>query len=331
MKKTALILLALSIGLIASAQTSFESYLKRVPALPKDSCNISKASAENFVRQVTDLIEELSNDIEERKQRVDDYAEEKEGDMQANAMKMMQQKYGMSEEDLKKFKNSEEMTEDETQAMADKIMKQQTNMSMDEIQNMSKMSEAGKKAYAEAYAAEAMANVQSDPEKDVPDKTAGNLYNLTNEQQTLNQKIVAGQQKIATMYAAIENDPERQKMLDRMDAWQNKVMSMTGVDYGQGKQMDSLALLIKNEKIAYCNKYTPKYRAALRKHLVILKTSLPDYQSSGNIMAEVTKAQTGIVMPAEGTEIPALQAIDQYLKALQGAYKYKLYFPEDDN
>ena len=106
---------------------------------------------------------------------------------------------------------------------------------------------------------------------------------------------------------------------------------MSGVDYGQGKQMDSLGVLIKNEKIAYCNKYTPRYRAALRKHLEILKTSLPDYQNLGNVTAEVTKAQTGIEMPAEGREIPALEAINNYLDALQGVYKYKLYFPEDDN
>jgi hypothetical protein len=65
MKKTVLILIALSIGLAASAQTVFESYMKRVPALPKDSCNISKANAENFVQQVADLLDELTNDIEE--------------------------------------------------------------------------------------------------------------------------------------------------------------------------------------------------------------------------------------------------------------------------
>lgn len=329
MKKTALILLALSIGLIASAQTSFESYLKRVPALPKDSCNISKASAENFVRQVTDLIEELSNDIEERKQRVDDYAEEKEGDMQANAMQMMQQKYGMSEEDLKKFKNSEEMTEDETQAMADKIMKQQTNMSMDEIQNMSKMSEAGKKAYAEAYAAEAMANVQSDPEKYVPDKTAGNLYNLTNEQQTLNQKIVAGQQKIDTMYAAIENDPSGKTMLGKISEWNRKLTSMMGeVSNREAHIMDSLGILVAKEEIKYCDKFTPQYRAALRKDLANLKASIPDCNRLDEVTGELLKLQTGVDAPPDLEETSSLGALKTYLDHLREAYKYKLYYPE---
>ena len=127
---------------------------------------------------------------------------------------------------------------------------------------------------------------------------------MVSSQQAVNSKLSAINQKIAALYSPIDTDPERQKMLDRMEAWQNKLMSMTGVDYGQGKQMDLLGLLIKNEKIAYCNKYTPRYRAAIRKHLEILKTSLPDYQQLGRITAEVTKAQTGIEMPAEGREIP---------------------------
>jgi hypothetical protein len=35
-------------------------------------------------------------------------------------------------------------------------------------------------------------------------------------------------------------------------------------------------------------------------------------------------------MPAEGRELPALEAIMKYLRALEGAFRYKLYYPEDD-
>ncbi len=65
--------------------------------------------------------------------------------------------------------------------------------------------------------------------------------------------------------------------------------------------------------------------------LTLLKTSIPDYQSLGNTTAEVTRVQTGIEMPAGGTEIPALKAIDGYLTALRDAFDFKLYFPEDEN
>jgi hypothetical protein len=201
---------------------------------------------------------------------------------------------------------------------------------MDDAKSLGKMSDAGKKAYAEAYATEAMATNQADPQQQAKNDAAISQYNLVASQQAINSKVSAVGQRIDALYSPIESDPERQKMLDRMDAWHNKRMSMTGIDYGQGKQMDSLALLIKNEKTAYCNKYTQRYRAALRKHLEIIKSSMPDYQSLGNISAEAIKAQSGIEMPAEGREIPALGAINAYLEKLEAAYQYKLYFAEDD-
>ncbi|MDZ7604312.1 MAG: hypothetical protein U5K79_01720 [Cyclobacteriaceae bacterium] len=119
-------------------------------------------------------------------------------------------------------------------------------------------------------------------------------------------------------------------MLSKIDTWRNQLTSLMGIDYGQGKQMDSLALLIKNEQIRYCEKFSPKYRSALRQHLTLLKSSLPDYQRLGEITAELTKAQTGIVTPPDCTEISGLKAIKDYLDKLVGAYKYNLWFSDDN-
>lgn len=316
---------------MASAQTAFESYMKRVPALPRDSCNISRANAESFAQQVSALTEELTNDIEERNRKSNEYAEENRGAMEDNAMKQVQQQYGMSEEDINKMKNSKNMTDAEKQAMANKMVMQQTNMSMSEIQNMSKMSEAGKKAYTEAYATEAMASAQADPKKYAPDKDAGQLYSLTNEQQALNQKITAGQQKIANMYAAIENDPEGKAMLDKISKWSAKLGSMMGEvsDY-EAHVMDSIGGLITKEEIKYCNKFTPRYRAVLKQDLVNLKASVPDCNRLGEVTGELMKLQTGVDAPPESAEISSLGILNAYLGHLKNAYKYKLYYPEDN-
>lgn len=331
MKKIVFFLIAVTVTFSAGAQKISNGYLMKIPTLPADSCNVTGAGVEKFTQQVSILETQLKSEIDLLNKTVDEHMKSNQGSAQEAAMKQVAQQYGLSQADIEKMKNSKNMTAAEKQALANKMMSQQTNMTVEEAKNLGKMSEAGKKAYAEAYAVEAMATNQTDPKQQAKNENAKNQYQLVASQQAINSKLSDIGQKITALYSPIEADPERQKMLDRMDAWHNKRMSMTGIDYGQGKQMDSLAVLIKNEKIAYCNRYTPKYRAALRKHLRILKTSLPDYYASGNVLAEVTKAQTGIIMPAEGTEIPALQAIDQYLKALQGAFKYKLYFPEDDN
>ncbi len=321
----------MSIAVLGSAQTKTADYMKKLPVLPRDSCNVTRVDAESYKTKVGSLAQQLQAEIDMLNETVDQHMKSNASTAQETAMKQMSQQYGLSEADMEKMKNSKNMTAAEKQALANKMMSQQTNMSMEDVQKMGTMSDAGKKAYAEAYATEAMATSQTDPKQQAKNQNAQSQYQLVTSQQAVNSKVSAITQKIADLYSPIESDPERQKMLDRIDAWQSKIMSMTGVDYGQGKQMDSLGLLIKNEKTAYCNKYTPRYRSALRKHLEILKTSLPDYQSLGSITAEVTKAQTGIEMPAEGKEIPALEAIDNYLGALQDVYKYKLHFQEDDN
>jgi len=330
MKKITFFLIALTVTISAGAQKISNGYLMKIPALPVDSCNVTRENAEAFILKVSILEAQLKNEIDTLNQTVDQYMKSNAGAAQERAVQQMSQQYGLSQADIEKLKNKN-LSAAEKQEIANKMMQQQTNMSMGEVKNLSKMSDAGKKAYAEAYATEAMAANQADPKQQAKNEAAKSQYDMLSSQQAINSKISAINQKIAALYAAIGSDPERQKMLDRMDVWHNKIMSMTGIDYGQGKQMDSLAVLIKNEKIAYCNKYTPKYRAALRKHLEILKSSLPDYQNLGNITAEVTKAQTGIEMPAEGREVPALQAIDGYLGALQGLYNYKLYFAEEEN
>jgi hypothetical protein len=330
MKKTALILIALSIGLMASAQTTFESYMKRVPALPRDSCNITKAGVESFVEQCSILGEELSNYMEEIKIKSDEYADENRGKMEANATKQIQQQYGMSEEDINKLKNSKNMTDAEKKALANQMVMQQTNMSMEEIQNMSKMSEAGKKAYAEAYATEAMANAQADPKKYAPDNNAGKLYSLTNEQQTLNQKITGGMQKTEKMYASIENDPEGKIMRDNMAKWHEKLMLMMGeTSASEEKIMDGLSDQIKDEAIKYCTKFTPRYREVLKQELATLKSSIPDCNRLDEVTKELFKLQTGVDAFPENSEISSLGLLSTYLDHLNNAYKYKLYYPED--
>jgi hypothetical protein len=329
MKKIIFSLVAISIAVLVSAQTKTANYMKKIPSLPGDSCNVSRAGIESFKTLVSIMSEEISNDIGtlkklEKKSAANDEAAAKEA-----ALKQMSQ-YGMSQEDMEKMKNAKNMSAADKQAMANKMMQQQTNMSPDEIKNLSKMSDAGKKAYAEGYATEAMAVSQANPESQPADNKPQNISELLSQQQSIAGRISGYEQSIGNIYASIENDPSRQEMLDRIDNWKSQYGRMIGVDYGQGKQMDSLALLVKKEQIKYCDQFTLKYRAALRQHKQMLNSALPDYQKLGEVISQVTMAQTGIAPPPECTEIGALEAIHEYLGKLNKTYKFKLYFPEDD-
>jgi hypothetical protein len=328
MKTTFATIILILLGVHVYAQTSSETLLKNIPALPKDSCNITRAAIDDFTQKVAAIIEQTVNEIDALHEKAHKQEPANEAAAQANAMQKMSQQYGLSPEQMAQMKSGK-MSAAEKQAMADKILKQQTNMSMGEIKNLSKMSDAGKKAYAEAYGTEMMATAQTDTNQMQKIESARNLNQLVSSQQIVLSKINANSQKTGNMYASIQNDPNLKKMQKNIEEWNSKIMSMTGIDYGQGKQMDSLGVLIKTTQIKICDKYTPQYRSALRQNLIILKASMPDIQQLGEVTAELTKAQTGITPPAENTEIGKLQAIKGYLNSLKDAYQFKLFFPEE--
>ena len=323
-------MLVAAIALVTSAQTRTQEYMKQIPALPRDSCNATRASAEEYREIVSMLKEQVVEELDAIKESVDSHMAANESAAQENAMKQMSQTYGISQADIDKMKNSKNMTAAEKQAMASSAISQQANMSMEEAKNLGKMSEAGKKAYAEALATEQMAVVQTDPKQASKDNYARDMFQSATSLQEAHAKIAEIDSRIAAFYSSINNDPERKKMLDRIREWNRKLTNMMGiVSESEIPIMDSLGLKIKNERIAYCNKYTPLYRTALRKHLQLVKTSMPDYKNLGDITAESTKIQTGIEMPAEGKEISSLEAIAYYLQKLEDVFDYQLYYSED--
>ncbi len=315
-------------GFSIQSQTLSGNYLKKIPVLPKDSCNITRVNMEKFAQDVSDIMSQLESEIGTLNNAVDQQNPANEEAAKETAMKQMSQQYGLSAEQMKQMQAGK-MSAADKQALANQVLQQQTNMSMGEVKNLSKMSEAGKKAYAEALGAEMMATSQAGQNKQ-PANSGATLQQLIMQQQALMGKINASAQNIGNAYNAVESDPNLQKMLKNIDTWHSKIMSMSGVDAGQGRQMDSLAVLIKNTQIKICQNYTPKYRAAIRNHHAQMKASFPDQQKLGEITSEMTRLQTGIIPPAEQVEIGKLQSILGYLSKLQNAYQYKLYFPEEN-
>jgi len=328
--KTTIILsfLILSINL-AQAQPLTEKYLKKIPDLPKDSCNISKEAADHFQQKVLALIDEIKNEIDKLKEAEKNQGTENEEVAKEHAMQQMSQQYGLSQEQMKQMRSGK-MSAADKQALANQVLQQQTNMSIDEVQNLSKMSDAGRKAYANAIGTEMMAVQASNQEEQTSNNSSANMYQLIQNQQTVMSRINATSQNIGKAYNDIESDPELQKMFEDIKTWQNKRMAMAGVDYGQGPQMDSLSVLIKTTQIKICDKYTPQYHSALGNHYSKMKALLPDQQKLMEITANINKIQTGTEIPAANQELGELESIHGYLNKLANAYQYKLYYPEED-
>lgn len=328
MKTSFLFILMVAAVFGVSAQTLTKGFLSQIPALPKDSCNITRLAMEGFQQNVANLISEIENKIEELNNIADQKSEGNEEIAKENAMKQMSQQYGLSQEQMAQMKSGK-MSAADKQALANQVLQQQTNMSMGEVKNMQKMSESGRKAYAEALGTEMMANAQAG-QTNQPKNAGATIHQLITQQQAVMNKINTESQRIGNLYASIEGDAALQKSFQNIDKWHSKMMSMTGVDAGQGRQMDSLAYLIQAEQIKVCKIYTPRYRSAVLQHLASTKASIPDIYQLGQITAQITKLQTSIETPAESTEIGCLESIKGYLNKLKDACKFKLYFPEEN-
>lgn len=316
---------------LLQAQSLTANYLKKIPALPKDSCNITREGVENFQQKVSIAISEIENEIENLKAAEDQQSAVNEEAAKKHAMQQMSQQYGLSQQQMAQMKAGK-MSDADKQALANQILQQQTNMSMGEVQNLSKMSDAGQKAYAEALGTEMMAAQQSGQNKPATNNKAGDMYKLIQDQQMVMNRINANATKIGNAYNSIDSDPELQKMRKNISSWNSKMMAMSGiVSDKESKQMDSLAVLIKTTQIKICQNYTPKLRAAIRNHYSLMQASFPDLQKLAEITASLTLSQTGVGLPAESVEIGRLETIKGYLDRLKDAYQYKLYFPEEDS
>ncbi len=310
-----------------SAQFVTEGYLNKAPALPKESCDITFAQVENFTSQVNSLLTQVNDAIGQMNRSNKQSAKVNEAAAKQQAAQQMAQ-FGMSQEDMAKMKSGK-MTAEEKKALANKMMMQQTNISVDEMKATKGMTAEGKKAYSEALTTEMMASGQSGQIKSSAPGNAPALASLVQEQQQIMGNLSSRDQEFTTLYASLENNAEGQQMLKKIETWKSKWSSMVGVDAGQGKQMDSLRVLIKKEEIKYCDKFTPLYRDALRTHLAVIKSSLPDYRRLAEITGQIEELQAGIPAAAGGNDITGMTALREYLSDLSKAYKYKLSYPEE--
>jgi hypothetical protein len=305
MKKLTFILIVFSIAALANAQNLLDTYFKRIPELPRDTCNISKAAAESFELQVSALVHELADEILNENRMSKEFAKKNSASMQDNTIKQMQQVSGMSDEDINKMKNAKNMSKEERMAMVNNMMQQGTIP---------------------------VPVAQANTKQQTTSSNVNNLMGLQKEHQDLINKIKTEEVRIAGLYTQLDNDPSGNPMKEKIAKWSREYNAMGEIidTDKQVKQAKALLKLIRDEETSYCNLLTPKYRAVLLKHLASLKASLPDHQRASEITSEINKVQTGVAIPLECLNIDGLRAMQSYLGKLADAYKYKKFYPENN-
>jgi hypothetical protein len=327
MKNLVFTITALFLTQVLAAQTTATDYLKRVPDIPVNVCNATGSARDAFLNNVRNLSSVIHEDAANRSRETEEYMKSNEDQMKANMMR----KSGMSDEDLMKLQSGEEMSDAEAQAMADKILKQQANISLEEAKNLSKMSDAGKEAWAQGYAAEQMAVAQANPGQNKGfNEENMSMYELLSEQSTLRNKVAGMENQLRQQFIALDKDAETAKALLEAEL-KPFYTELNSINDGEGstradvEHAERVIEKIHEKQDAYCLKFTPRMLEFIEQCKESYAKALPDYDRLEEIQFQVTSLQTGTSLIVPGKGMYAIQAVDQYLGYLVEAFRYKLY------
>jgi hypothetical protein len=281
MRRTVYFTSFLLFTLLGMAQVRPEGYIGLLPAIPSDVCGMSKTQQDEYLAKVADLSQQVKDELKRRDDNLNANAESKKD----AAMQYAAGQQGISQADLEKIKNGK-MTQSEMQALAGKMVQQQ-------------MASVGQPNSGK---------LQKD----------NRLYELTTAQKNLNDSLNSIITEFHKAFDAIENDPEREKMLDNID----KLKAEIGQTMGLGSNSSNeLSDRLEKEKIKYCNTFSSKFLSILRRYESFTKSSLPAYYRLEAISNRLTEIQAGIPYSTEPGGM-GIGSVKRYLTQLSGIFGY---------
>lgn len=319
---------------LVSAQSGY-NFLARLPNLPSDACSMGKEQRENFNRDLNKFLKEIDAEVETLRRNARKDAE----NMRPEIEKKMAEEYGLSGAEVQKLKNRK-MSKEEKKAIADRMMQEKTGISMEEIEKLKKMSKEGKKAWAEGYSTQQMANLSGNPDSNkTPEQIAmekdlkenKKLADLAKEQQEIMNRINAADRKWTNQWTELEKkDSVHKKILDS----QTKPLfdRLNEVPSPDENERKGIKRTIRMFETAYCTKMTPDIILMLREANVRLQTFMPDYDRLEELTAELNNAITKIDKPLSMSSrgLMQLEAVAAYAHNIHLAMRFAHYSFADE-
>jgi hypothetical protein len=284
-------------------QVAPEAFLGKIPTLPGAPCGMKSAEREDYLAKVSELSDQLANEISRREQEAE---------------------AGLSDADIEKLKNMDNLSEAEQEALTSKLMEGKYNLSLDEVKKLDKMSGKGKEAWTQAYADEAAANAQANPEQTRGDqRKARGTLEATKELKGLLDRIGAQESKYAQQLSDLDQDSEA-KAIRELEAKLRGMSSGGKVTEAKRKEMEALSKKIQSARKAYCPRYASRYQGIVEHHGDALKSALADYNRIDEIQFELTSMETGVSKGRPQTGLSGMKAVQHHVGLLNGAFKYNV-------
>lgn len=330
MKTSVICLLLLFIQGFGYTQVMPEAFLSRLPSPPGNACSTDENNGKSeFVEAVKKVEQELTEEIQNRRNKVEQKFEANEDKIRQNAMartgvspQLIQQMMAIENASKGATGEQKKALNAQKKALAGQMMEQSTNISMGEIESMKSMSKEGKQAWAEAYATEKKAEVMADP-KAYQDKNAALMKDvkLVQKQKQLADSLGGKQMKYFKQIEELEKDKAGIDIQTKIKILESEINELYKQESVSDKAIRDKQNAIRDLQIQYCNLMTPRYLDIVEGYKSFMMSSLKDYYRLEKLTNQVNAAQTGVEVNME-PGLMGLEQVSAYLQLLSESYRY---------
>lgn len=323
---------------------------------------------EAFMRKLFKARKELNDEVGKRRRAVKEWNEQSSKRMMENVVDMPGFQ-GKSQAEMKR------MSKAERRKMAEQMMQEKYGVSMEDLKAQKKANKEGKVManvdFAKTMAGEQQANdlMKSNSQRDADKEKTADAVKLVKEQKELSQQLYsAGMARSAAKLEELDRDRGRKALLERVYDKEERLAEMQGQPYARPKEIDfkKMAEILKRaaamgdatgidlasemghgqeppkpppsypqvdcealnaqagdiykQRLSYCRYTAPKFIDILKQLQMALANSQPRYRRLDQISSDLQKAQTGIGLPDAALGLSGLEALQQYAALLGQAY-----------
>lgn len=359
-----------AVGQRAWGGKSPDYFLSMLPVPPGNGCPGKDDEIKPFLEKLRKARKELRDEVGKRQRALEKWNEQNSKRMMENAVDMPGFE-GKSQAEMKK------MSKAERKKMAEKMMQEKFGVSMEDLKAQKKANKEGKTManvdFAKTMAGEMQVNdmMKSKGQREADKKKIVDAGKLAKEQAALSQQLsatVVG--KSLTRLEELDQDKQRKGLQERIYDQEETLADMMGEPYRRPKEIDfkKMAEILRTaalerdganvdlakqmgfglpepkhepgtwkvscgalneqsdvlymQKLAYCQYTAAKYIDILQGLKSALSSALPRYRKLDQVNSDLQKAQTGIGLSDAAIGLSGLEAIQQYAALLENAYAY---------
>lgn len=303
--------------LSTKAQSTPESFLSRLSAIPTVAC----AADTSVVNRFTDKIYQVKSDLKEVIDRIQSKAQ---ADMEKNKNKIVSNaigQSGLSENDVQKLQKSDG-NEEQGRKAAEKVVSEQYGVSMQDLEKVGEMSDEEQEKWAQNYASQQMQKAKQNPQAAIKKtEKSARLFELGKEEKAIGERITFAMEKVSGLFKNVETQDtiETRKLNEKIRPLEKQLCSGICSD-AEIARSNAAEKQIYALKIKFCEKMSPMLIDAISQYLTTVKTLFPDYRRLTEIQNEITTLQQiGELVPQD---LYCIKAVDEYADVLSEAYKY---------